>query len=257
MRMKFSCLKKTSNIFYVLLNLIFVSVIFSKTSEATIPPISVTLPMDAGEDGELVSYSEGKYLLSAKPYDPDIFGVITDRSAIALDDIDLQSKKFITSEGEVLVKVTAKNGNIEVGDYITSSDIPGVGQKATTNGQIVGIALDDYAPGSPDQVEKLMIYVDIRTNFVSGGSKIGILDALTAGNLSGVSIRYLLAALVTLVTFGIGFISFGKTSGNSVEALGRNPLAGSHIKAVVVFNFLLTFIIMIIGLAIAYLILVL
>jgi len=262
--MKKTCLIKTDrseiskniSLLYVLLFL-FIIIFTSSKVQATIPPISVTMPMDTGEDGEIVSYTEGTYVLSSKPYDADVFGVITDRSAISLDDIDLSSKKFVTSEGEVLVKVTAKNGNIEVGDYITSSDMPGIGQKATENGQIVGIALDDYSPSSPEQVEKIMVFVDIKTNFMSGGGKIGILDALTAGSLSGVSLRYILAAVVTLVTFSIGFVSFGKTSGNSVEALGRNPLAGRHIKSVVIFNFLLTFVIMLVGLAIAYLILVL
>jgi len=53
----------------------------------------------------------------------------------------------------------------------------------------------------------------------------------------------------------IGFSSFGKITGSSVEALGRNPLAGGAIRRVMLFNFILTFLIMAMGLGVAYFIL--
>jgi hypothetical protein len=43
--------------------------------------------------------------------------------------------------GRVPVKVTTKNGAIKAGDQITVSDIPGVGQLATTSGRVIGKAL--------------------------------------------------------------------------------------------------------------------
>lgn len=43
--------------------------------------------------------------------------------------------------GRVPVKVTTQNGNISPGDYITTSDIPGVGMKATWPGRVIGKAL--------------------------------------------------------------------------------------------------------------------
>jgi hypothetical protein len=39
------------------------------------------------------------------------------------------------------VKVSTKNGDIQPGDYITTSDIPGVGMKATEPGRVIGKAL--------------------------------------------------------------------------------------------------------------------
>lgn len=43
--------------------------------------------------------------------------------------------------GRVPVKMSTKNGNIAPGDYITTSDIPGVGMKATEPGRVIGKAL--------------------------------------------------------------------------------------------------------------------
>lgn len=43
--------------------------------------------------------------------------------------------------GRVPVKVSTKNGDIQPGDYITTSDIPGIGMKATDAGRVIGKAL--------------------------------------------------------------------------------------------------------------------
>jgi hypothetical protein len=47
----------------------------------------------------------------------------------------------IAFQGRVPVKVTTKNGDIKPGDFITTSDIPGVGMKATEAGRVIGKAL--------------------------------------------------------------------------------------------------------------------
>ena len=43
--------------------------------------------------------------------------------------------------GRVPVRVTTKNGGIKPGDYITTSDISGVGMRATEAGRVIGKAL--------------------------------------------------------------------------------------------------------------------
>jgi len=50
----------------------------------------------------------------------------------------------IVSYGKTLVRVTNQNGEIKKGDFITSSNRPGVGQKATEPGFVVGRALEDF-----------------------------------------------------------------------------------------------------------------
>jgi F0F1-type ATP synthase membrane subunit c/vacuolar-type H+-ATPase subunit K len=52
-------------------------------------------------------------------------------------------------------------------------------------------------------------------------------------------------------------IYFGKASRAGIEAVGRNPLAKRVIQLTVVMNIVLTIVIVLVGLAIAYLILIL
>ncbi|MCA9389954.1 hypothetical protein KC571_00970, partial [candidate division WWE3 bacterium] len=110
----------------------------------------------------------------------------------------------------------------------------------------------------------IAMHVDIRANTVDPDPnvQVNLLEVLRSGLespfLSPVaSLRYLLAVLIVLASFVIGFASFSRISGNGVEALGRNPLAKRSIQATIVFNFILTAFIMFIGLGLAYLILIL
>ena len=51
------------------------------------------------------------------------------------------------TEGIVSVRVNASNGEIKAGDKITTSKVAGEGMKATREGMIVGIALEDVKDG--------------------------------------------------------------------------------------------------------------
>lgn len=212
--------------------------------------------------GDIVSVKDKKFSLSNVAYDSSIYGVITDKPAVVMDDRALEGRKYVASFGEAFVRVTTKNGVITKGDFITSSDIPGVGQKATSSGQIVGMALQSYESNDPTQIKEILISVDIRPNVVDGNVKVNLIEALRSGAQAPfltplTSLRYILAALVTAGSFILGFASFGKTSGSGVEALGRNPLASKEIQRSIILNMFLTAIIMISGLALAYFILVL
>lgn len=214
------------------------------------------------EDGAIVSYNQGVYALSKSQYDPNIYGIVSSVPLISLEDRSLTDYHLVDSHGELEVIVSNTNGDIKAGDYITTSVILGVGMKATVSGHAVGVALEDFTPTDPDGTGRLLVFVDIGPKYVETGLGASVLTALESG-LSApflhplISLRYILAALVTAATFIISFRSFARVSGSSVEALGRNPLAGKSIKRVVFFNFLLTFFIMMGGLGIAYLILIL
>ena len=59
-----------------------------------------------------------------------------------MGEIDGEGKPVIVAlSGRVPVKVTTKNGEIRPGDYITTSDISGVGMRATEAGRVIGKAL--------------------------------------------------------------------------------------------------------------------
>lgn len=210
----------------------------------------------------LVLSNEGDYFLAKKAYDGRLVGVVSDEPAISFNDTFLEEgKHFMVSQGEAFVNVSTINGAIKKGDFITSSEKAGIGQKADNSGQILGIALQPYDAGSSDDIGDILVQVDPRPNVLSD-VKVNLIDAWRKGTEAPfltplTSLRYVLAALVTAGAFVVGFSSFGKASGKGVEALGRNPLAEKTIKKGMVFNMVLTFFIMSVGLVLAYLILVL
>ncbi len=236
--------------------------LFSKSSNAVSYEYAVTVPItdNVGNPGDIVSYVEGQYVLASNPYDTAIYGVIIENPSISFEDRNLEESKLVTSMGEVLLNVSAKNGNIKEGDYITSSDISGVGVRADEDGQVLGIAMESYEPANNDDIGQIYVLMDIKTHFFGKGISGNILEiirnSLTSPFMTPVqALRYLLAIAIIFASFVIGFSSFGKITGSSVEALGRNPLAGGAIRKVMFFNFILTFVIMAMGLAVAYFIL--
>lgn len=214
-------------------------------------------------NGSIVSLKENSYTLSAESFDKNIYGVIVDTPAISFDDIDLTENSVrIVSSGEAVVRVSTANGDIKSGDYITSSATPGVGQKADQSGIVVGVALEDYTAATSEEIGEILATIAVQSAYVESNVRVNLIEALRGGTIAPfltpiTSLRYILAALSVAASFIIGFSSFGKISGSSVEALGRNPLASTSIKSAVVFNFVLTFGIMLAGLIVAYLILVL
>jgi F0F1-type ATP synthase membrane subunit c/vacuolar-type H+-ATPase subunit K len=259
-------LKKLHNTLLILFGL-FVLGIFSHKALAqelsTGTALSVFIEADREvETGDVISVIDGMYKLSVVSYDSALFGVVTEDPALAMEDIALENRSFVVSGGEAFVKVSAINGDIAKGDFITSSEIPGVAQKADMSGQVIGVALQDYSAESVDIVDDILVQLDIRAKMIESNVRVNLIEALRSGSQAPfmtplTSLRYILAALVTAGSFVIGFSSFGKTSRGGVEALGRNPLAHKTIQRSIVFNLILTAVIMFAGLTLAYLILVL
>lgn len=229
--------------------------------------VSILVPMEnnTGKNGDIVSYVDGKYTLSDKAFDNALYGVITDEAVLSVDDIELTSDpsaKHVVSSGEVGVNMSGKGGSIKKGDFVTSSVIPGVGQKADKSGYVLGMALEDFNPSTPDDTKTILVAINIKSTYIDSNVRVNLIDAMRSGALAPfltpvASLRYILSAMIVAASFVIGFSSFGKMSGSSIEALGRNPLAKKAVRSVVIFNFFMTFIIMVVGLLIAYLILVL
>ncbi len=73
-----------------------------------------------------------------------LIGVVSDKPAF-LAGIDGSEQTYpVAFAGRVATKVSVSNGAIHVGDYLTSSDKPGIAIKATDVGQVVGIADEDF-----------------------------------------------------------------------------------------------------------------
>ncbi len=98
--------------------------------------------------------------------------------------------------GRVPMKVSTQNGPINIGDYLTSSSIPGVAMKATKPGETIGKALESFdcsiAPllNGSDQNNtticsgKILVFVNV--GFADPqGALANLLDA--SGNVAGAS----------------------------------------------------------------------
>lgn len=265
--MKKKLSKKLSifTIFFIILTGITFGLLFAPNkAAASTYDFAVSVPiLDSNvEEGSIVSYVDGEYILSIEAYDNNIFGLVSGNPSLYLEDRNLESYVLVGSKGEMDVRVSTKNGEIKRGDYLTSSEIPGVAQKADKSGRVLGIALEDYAVTDPNEVGLVAAYIDIKSHLKQESLTENLLTVISDGLSSAfltplASLRYIMALIVTAITFAIAFLSFSRLTSRGVEALGRNPLAGTSIKSVIIFNFILTFIIIASGLAIAYLILVL
>jgi hypothetical protein len=224
--------------------------------------VSVPIVDPTVEEGSIISYVDGEYILSIEAYDNNMFGIVSSNPALYLQDENLESYVLVGSQGEMDVRVSTKNGPINKGDYLTSSEIPGVAQAVDKSGRVLGIALEDYDVEDPNEIGLITAYIDIKSHLKQESLTENLLTVISDGLSSAfltplASLRYIMALIVTAITFAIAFLSFSRLTSRGVEALGRNPLAGSSIRSVIIFNFILTFIIIASGLAIAYLILVL
>ena len=209
--------------------------------------------------GSIIISGKSGYELARREYDTAIFGVVTATPGVAIEDIPIGKLKYVVFEDHSRVLVSNSNGNIQKNDFITSSKTPGVGMIATVNGFILGTALEPYTSNKPGTI-LVNINPHYNSSFTTAVSR-NIFEILRNARSSAAlspleALRYLIAALVVIISFILGFSYFGRVAQKGVEAVGRNPLAGRFIELSVLLNVLLTALIIIVGLGIAYLILI-
>ena len=212
--------------------------------------------------GEIIASTSKGYKRSTAPYDPYLFGVINLEPALYLADDARPNDTPVITSGKVGVLVSTINGPIKKDDFITSSSIPGIGQKATENGTVLGTAEEGYAEKDPKRYGLVQVALNPHFAQVSSNVTHNIFRAAQLGATAALqtplgALRYLVAGVIVLLSFFFGFRFFGRVSGSGVEAMGRNPLASKSIMLSVMINTLITIFIMLFGVAISYLILVL
>jgi F0F1-type ATP synthase membrane subunit c/vacuolar-type H+-ATPase subunit K len=213
------------------------------------------------KDGSIVSQSEEGPILSNTAYDSQIQGVVARDAGILLSDDGSENGIPIISVGRVYVLVSTIAGNIKKGDLITTtSHIPGVGVKAIKSGYVIGTALEDYENPNTEQVEKIAVdlnmhYFNAKPTFPGTLSDIFKLAVMPTKEGPTALYKYIVAAMVTIASFVLGFLTFGRTAAKGVEALGRNPAAGKIIHLGIIFNVTIVIFIALAGLTVAFLIL--
>ncbi len=250
-------------VFFGLFSLIFfspISAFAQNTSAGT--ALSIPIADKNAKDGHIIISTPKGFGLSSTAYDTNIYGVLTDSPALYLQNSTDPALKPVTTSGKIFVLVASINGNIKKNDFITTSTIAGVGQKATRNGMVLGTALEDYSNSNQKITAKILVAVNPHFNASFADTKTNVLEVLknasdptTLTQLT--SLRYVIAAGIVLAAFAIGFIFFGRITSSGVEALGRNPLASRTIQLSMIFNLVLMIVVIIVGLGIAYMILIL
>lgn len=216
-------------------------------------------------EGDIISITRRGYIRARLAYDPAIVGVIAGNPAITLTvkeaTAEAARKRRVVESGEALVRVSTVNGPIRGGDPVTSSPQPGVGMKATRSGYAVGTALANYTESDTTKIGLIPVATQIRYYAASGGNVPGALrDIFNISLLASyeqplVVFRYLIAAIIIIASFLIGFFYFGRIAKAGLDALGRNPLAGRMIEVGIFINVFLALVVIAAGFLLAFLVL--
>ncbi|MFA5932485.1 MAG: hypothetical protein WCV81_05640 [Microgenomates group bacterium] len=234
-------------------------------------------------DGDIISSSTDKGLTRANfPYDSHMFGVMQKTPLVVYTSFE-NTGLPIARSGTATVNVTTLNGPIVPGDYITTSEIPGKGQKATDSGNVLGIALTPLGPSDGTEtsyqptsttgkqnpaikVRAGKVTVALRVEYAeitTARTALRLLDSFNAALFTNVQnpdqfvkiFRYITAIVIVLISFTIGFLTFSRAIPKGIEAIGRNPLAQKTIIFSIVLNIIFTLVTAIAGIAAAILIL--
>lgn len=234
-------------------------------------------------DGDIISSSTDKGLTrSSFPFDSRAFGVVQTNPLAVYRGQD-NAGTPIARTGVATVNVTTINGPISPGDYITTSEIPGKGEKATVSGYVIGVAMTplsatggteiDYqrksTTNTPNPTEKLrsgQVTVALKLEYAeitTARTALRLLDQINAALFTNIQnpdqfvkiFRYITAIIIVLISFAVGFYTFSRAIPKGIEAIGRNPLAQKTIIFSIILNIIFTIATAVAGIAAAVLIL--
>src|SRR3989338_10808304 len=158
------------------------------------------------KDGNIIVATPKGYGMTATAYDSNMYGIYTQSPSIFLQNTSDPQTKPVTTMGKANVLVSSINGDIKKNDFITTSTIAGIGQKATRNGMVLGTAMDDYSNSNQKIAEKILVAVNPHFNASFADTKTNVLEVLrnasdptTLTQLT--SLRYVLAAGIALISF--------------------------------------------------------
>jgi hypothetical protein len=120
------------------------------------------------ESGEIVSFDPGLtngVKRTMVESDLNVIGVVSTKPALRIGGTDGigVSGVPVALTGRVPVNVSAENGPVAVGDFLTSSNVPGVAVKAIKAGPVIGQALSSYEGGG---IGRVMLFV--KTGWFAG-----------------------------------------------------------------------------------------
>jgi hypothetical protein len=257
----------------VLLLLFISQLVFTNQSFAQSSGVDATLTFQNVDSkavyGDILIKSGQGFSLADSPYSIYLFGVLEEKPLLVFRDGN-DSSKPITRSGVVNVNVTNINGDIKSGDFITSSPIPGKGQKAERSGYVIGIALEDLKNTNPNitfgnkKVSSGQIPVAMRIEYaeITNPRSSRIADYLNTALFQNIQspdrfqrlVQYTLSGVVVVTSFLLSFLVFARSAIKGIDAIGRNPLAKRAIQVSIFLNIILALTTTLVGLAAAFVI---
>ncbi len=209
------------------------------------------------EIGSIITQNaDGSFAKSKKAYDTQTKGVVVANPAIYIKSDDANEKFALANAGYAKVLVNTSNGAIKRGDMLRTSTTPGVAVRADKSGFVVGTSLQDYS--NKNKIESTLINAEINIHFAPSPSTVGSslsdifnLSALASYEQPLIVFKYVVAAIITLLSLALGFFYFGRIASRGIEALGRNPLASKSIQFGIVMNVIITCVIIGVGILVS------
>ncbi len=281
----FSIGKARFGVFFILVFL-FANIVFAESDNFTTVATPFVIEGDVNNH-DVISYfpDENIYRASRSFSDESMFGVIVDNPVLYMEsETSLKDgARPVVRYGETVVNVSTLGGSIDVGDIITTSPIPGIAQKAENKdaSYILGFALGPIVlngnSGTYDgnEIDFGTVPIALRigpyitkggAEFVTYGKELGSgffsnnnMNTST-NNERAVNIfkvfKYLLATIIAVTSIVVSIGHFGATFKESVVSVGRNPLARSQIRSILLWNMLWMIIIGGSGIAVAVMIII-
>jgi len=206
------------------------------------------------EPGDIISKKGEKLVRSSQPYDSDLFGVVAKNPVVTMGKPEEGALPIVTS-GITLVKVDGTYEKIKRGDYITSSDKPGVGRKAPVPGYVIGRALEDF-----EGKEGLILVLVHPQNAIFEQEKswekitfweaVGRIITALERDVPKV-LRYVFAMVLASASFILGYRAFMGNLREGIRGISRNPMARHSIRLAMILNLIGIVIVTLAGLGLA------
>jgi len=244
-------LKMKNNLYFLV---IFIFFPFQVALSQGVPIIAQYFETKDAEiqKGDIVSLKNNEIFRTNISYDENIIGVVGENPLLVFGK-ETTGSVAVISYGKTLVKVTNQNGEIKKGDFITSSQKPGVGQKATESGFVIGMALEDLK----EKEGIIPVFVNIQYLNIStdkqtfGGIMKRILSSVsTPENVPDV-LKYLFSISLISITFLFSFLLFVKTLKEGIVGISQNPLAKNGIQTIAVLNLIGIIILTLVGIGLS------
>ena len=221
-------------------------------AQDALPAIAISIPAleNEVEDSSVICTYGDTYIPCSSPHAINMFGIVTAEPLIQIEDGNIENPISVVQNGQVNVRVSSVNGPIVVGDRLTSSNIPGVAQKATEDGPMLGYARQSYSSDDPNATGTILVTLDF------DGEGNALSQAKHSLDSVPTFLRALLAGIVVLITFSLSLWNFKHASQSGIEAIGRNPLAKNSIQLGLITNYITTAVFAFLGLVAAYVIVV-